>query len=178
MRAAKHPWTVTVRLTDVAEYGRRFVLTADEETRTSVARQAGVAGIRRLDAVFQLARTGRDSVRVTGEVSATVRQTCGVSLEPVDNEVNEPVDLAFAAGAPRAEAADPDILIDAPEPPEPLIGGTVDLGAIATEFLILGIDPYPRKPEAVFEAPPAAAAGTGLFAALAALKRPEGEGGV
>ena len=26
-----------------------------------------------------------------------------------------------------------------------LVGGTVDLGAIATEFLILGLDPYPRK---------------------------------
>ena len=31
----------------------------------------------------------------------------------------------------------------------------VDLGAVATEFLLLGIDPYPRKPGAVFEAPPA-----------------------
>ena len=30
--------------------------------------------------------------------------------------------------------------------PEPLIGGIVDLGALATEFLILGLDPYPRKP--------------------------------
>ena len=29
---------------------------------------------------------------------------------------------------------------------EPLIDGKVDLGALATEFLILGLDPYPRKP--------------------------------
>ena len=34
---------------------------------------------------------------------------------------------------------------------EPLIGGSVDLGALATEFLILGLDPYPRKPGAVFQ---------------------------
>ncbi len=31
--------------------------------------------------------------------------------------------------------------------------GTVDLGAIATEFFLLGIDPYPRKEGAEFEAP-------------------------
>ena len=36
--------------------------------------------------------------------------------------------------------------------PEPLHDGAVDLGAVATEFLLLGIDPYPRKPDAVFEA--------------------------
>ena len=37
---------------------------------------------------------------------------------------------------------------------KPLVNGKVDLGAIATEFVLLGIDPYPRKPDAVFEPPP------------------------
>ena len=49
--------------------------------------------------------------------------------------------------------------------------GAVDLGAIATEFLLLGIDPYPRKPGAVFEAPPAGDPASHPFAALAALKK-------
>ena len=53
---------------------------------------------------------------------------------------------------------------------EELVDGAIDLGAIAIEFLILGIDPYPRKADAVFEAP---AAGDDPaahpFAALAAL---------
>ena len=54
---------------------------------------------------------------------------------------------------------------------EPLIGGTVDLGALAAEFLILGIDPYPRKPGALFQPPPDAKPDQGPFAALAALKK-------
>ena len=54
---------------------------------------------------------------------------------------------------------------------EPLVGGTVDLGAIATEYFLLGIDPYPRKPGAVFEPPSAGDAATKPFAALAALKK-------
>jgi hypothetical protein len=59
--------------------------------------------------------------------------------------------------------------------PEPLVGGVVDLGALATEFLILGINPYPRKPEAVFEAPRQAKGDQGPFAALERLaKRQEG----
>ena len=55
--------------------------------------------------------------------------------------------------------------------------GVVDLGAVATEFLLLGIDPYPRKPGAVFDAPPAGDAAGHPFAALAALKKGDGEKG-
>jgi hypothetical protein len=57
--------------------------------------------------------------------------------------------------------------------PEPLIGNSVDLGAIASEFLMLAIDPYPRKSGVAFE-PPAKEVDTGgPFAALAALKKKE-----
>ncbi|MGZ3360151.1 MAG: YceD family protein, partial [Xanthobacteraceae bacterium] len=58
--------------------------------------------------------------------------------------------------------------------PEPLVGGMIDLGAIATEFLILGLDPYPRKPDAVFEAPPGGDEAAHPFAALAELKKGRG----
>ena len=58
------------------------------------------------------------------------------------------------------------------EPPEPLVGGTIDLGAVAVEFLMLGIDPYPRKEGAEFAAPSADLEGAHPFAALAALKKP------
>ncbi|MND03201.1 hypothetical protein D3C83_229160 [compost metagenome] len=53
-----------------------------------------------------------------------------------------------------------------------LHGGTVDLGALAAEFLVLGIDPYPRKPGASFEAPATADdPAAHPFATLAALKK-------
>ena len=55
--------------------------------------------------------------------------------------------------------------------PEPLIGGVVDLGALATEFLILGLDPYPRKAGAVFQPPAQAQPDESPFAALAKLKK-------
>jgi hypothetical protein len=54
--------------------------------------------------------------------------------------------------------------------PEPLVDGKIDLGALATEFLILGLDPYPRKPGAVFDPPPEERSGDGPFAGLAKLK--------
>ena len=40
------------------------------------------------------------------------------------------------------------------------------------EFLLLGIDPYPRKQDAVFASAPAGDPAARPFAALASLKRP------
>ncbi len=36
-------------------------------------------------------------------------------------------------------------------PPEPIVNGVIDLGRLATDALFLGINPYPRRPDAVFE---------------------------
>jgi hypothetical protein len=57
------------------------------------------------------------------------------------------------------------------DPPEPIVNGMIDLGRVATDALFLGIDPYPRKPDAVFDQPEVAAdAEDHPFAALKALK--------
>jgi hypothetical protein len=173
MARTKHPWTVPIRVEDVPETGRSVELTADESICATLAQAAGVNGLTRLEATFDLTRRGRGGVHVVGEISATVRQTCVVTLEPILNEVVEPVDLLFApAGAQISPAAE--LPVGAGDAPEPLVDGRLDLGALATEFLILGIDPYPRKPGAVFEAPPSADRDATAFAALAALKKSDG----
>jgi hypothetical protein len=95
-----------------------------------------------------------------------------VTLEPVANEVAEDVDLLFAPRTSVAESGGAAIRPEGSEyEMEPLIGGVVDLGALATESLILGLDPYPRKPGAVFQSPEETAAGDGPFSALAALQK-------
>ena len=48
------------------------------------------------------------------------------------------------------------------------------LGAIATEFLILGVDPDPRKQGVAFDPPDTGPRDPGPFAALAALKEKGG----
>jgi uncharacterized metal-binding protein YceD (DUF177 family) len=171
------PWRFPVALDDVAEDGAHFDLIADAEIRAAVARIAGLRELPRLRADFEVKRLGDDALQVTGRISATVEQACVVTLEPVANEVEEEVALLFAP--PKAAAAPPaarerdgdEFVAPGADEVELLVGGQVDLGAIATEFLILGLDPYPRKPGAVFEPPPEAEPETGPFAALAALKK-------
>lgn len=167
------PWSVPVRLEDVPEDGLAVTVTAEPAVRDAIARLGGLTGLPRLEARFEVTRQGR-GLHVSGTVSATAGQTCVVTLEPMESEIAEPVDLLFSPDAPREEPGPPRDP-EASDPPEPLVGGTIDLGAIATEFILLGIDPYPRKPGASFEAPATDAPEPGPFAALAALK--DGEGG-
>ena len=94
-------------------------------------------------------------MRVEGEVSARITQTCVVSLEPFEVDVEEPVEARFLprdAKRPAPESG-ADEFVD-PDEPDEIVDGRVDLGKLASEFLTLALDPYPRKPGAAF-APPA-----------------------
>ena len=181
--SVEQPWSMPVAVAEIPETGRHLRIAADAGTRAAVAKAVNVAALPRLEASFELTRQG-DGVRVAGQVSATVGQICVVTLEPMESEVEETVDLVFAPPREQpkrthaASDAEPAEAVDAEDPPEILRDGTIDLGAVATEFLLLAIDPYPRKPGVVFDAPkipddPA----SHPFAALAALKKdPGGKG--
>ena len=164
------PWSVPVRRDDVPETGLHLDLAPDETTRAAIAVMAGVEAVPQLEAHFDVARQGR-GLRVEGEVLATVEQICVVTLEPMTSEVRAPVDLAFVPAGAVSPADAADIDPTGADEPETLAGGVADLGAAATEFLLLAIDPYPRKPGAVFAAPENPDSGAHPFAALAALKQ-------
>jgi uncharacterized metal-binding protein YceD (DUF177 family) len=176
MSKSEHHWSVPVAFDDVPEHGLHFALSADAVTREAIASLAGVNALPRLEAVFDVTRQGR-GLRVSGEVSGTVAQTCVVTLDPLVNEVREDVDLAFAPPGASAESM-VEAVIDPVEvdQPEILADGRVDLGRIATEFLVLGIDPYPRRPDAEFASPAIEPETHSPFAALAGLKKKDGEG--
>jgi uncharacterized metal-binding protein YceD (DUF177 family) len=171
------PWSVPVVADEVPESGRHCDLVADEPTRTAVAKLASLRTLPKLTASFDVTRHGRNGLHVIGTVSATVGQVCVVTLDPVEEKLKEPVDVIFSpqkTGA-RDEDHELELEVTADDSPEPLIGGVVDLGALATEFLILGINPDPRKSDAEFESPAAGDDSGHPFAALAALKKGEGQ---
>src|SRR3954453_17170563 len=133
----KTPWSVPVAVDDIPETGLHMEIEAPGDVRTALAKLANVANVARLSAVFDLTRQAAGA-HVAGRVSALVGQTCVVSLEPIENPVDEAIDVTFGPAAGPAPSGED-------EPPEPLREGALDLGALATEFLLLGIDPYPRK---------------------------------
>jgi Large ribosomal RNA subunit accumulation protein YceD len=174
-RMSERGWSVPLAVSQVPATGRHVDLVADERTRAAVAKLAGLVALPRLAAHFDVSSHGGGGLHVVGRVSATVGQTCVVTLEPIENEIDEPIDLVFAlASAPSLGHGGGEVEVPMEDAPEPLVGGRVDLGAIATEFLVLGLDPYPRKPDAVFHAPPSGDDSEHAFAALAALNKGKG----
>lgn len=174
-------WTAPITLDEVPEAGRHVELVAPEAALPAIAALAGVNAVKRLVAHFEVRHRG-DGLRVAGQVEGEVAQTCVVTLEPLTNEVSEEVDLTFSPSL-RSDEGEIEVSGDPDErdPREPMIGRTVDLAAVAVEFLMLGIDPYPRKSGAEFETRTAGDASEPArpnpFAVLEALKRKESKGG-
>ena len=141
-------------------------ISANPEERRGLADLDKIPAIGRLDADFHVVRRGGTRLNVSGEMRARVTQICVVSLEPFEADVVEPIDVDFAPAeeVARAQAAASGLAGHGPEgaeteePPDPIIDGKIDLGALAGEFLVLGLDPYPRKPGVTFD--PAGQAGS------------------
>ena len=153
------PWRSPVTVAQIPDTGLHRELEASAAERRAMADVAGLRDILSAHADFDVEPKSGGRVQVTGRVRARVGQTCVVTLDPIESEIDEEVDLTFA---PEAEARRLEDLIeegqddeDPPEvadPPEAIVNGIIDLGRIATDALYLAIDPYPRKPGAVFEA--------------------------
>jgi len=171
MENAQNPWGLPIAVDDITDTGLRIEAEAPAEVRAQLAKLANLRDLPHLSAVFDLTRRG-SSVHVSGQVMARIGQTCVVTLEPLENDLDERIDLLFAPPLHQAAKDDgADHKGGDEEPPEPLINGKVDLGALATEFLLLGIDPYPRKAGAEFAAVKTADDSARPFAVLEQLKR-------
>ena len=152
----RDPWRALVTVAQIPESGLHRDIEADQAARAAMAQAAGLREMSAAHASFDLALTSGGRVHVTGRVQARIGQTCVVTLDPIDNEIDEPVDLIFvpAEQLPQLDhSADdgPDGDADAADPLEPIENGMIDLGRLATDVLYLAIDPYPRKSDAVFE---------------------------
>jgi uncharacterized metal-binding protein YceD (DUF177 family) len=173
---ARDPWRVLVTVAQIPEGGLHRDIAADQRARQAMAEAAGLREISTAHASFDLALRSGGRVHVTGRVQARIGQTCVVTLDPIDNEIDEVVDLTFVPSEHLPQvvhSADdaPDSGAETVDPLEPIENGMIDLGRLATDVLYLAIDPYPRKADAVFE-PPAVAADPEdhPFAALKALR--------
>jgi hypothetical protein len=162
-------WHVPVHLENVPDTGLRIDLDADEAVRARLGAIAGVRNVSQLHASVAVTRHG-EGLRAAGRVTALVGQTCVVTLEPLENNVDEPFDVLFVPSEADASAFLAPAAEEVDDTRETLVDGTADIGAVAAEFFLLGIDRYPRKPGTVFARPAEDRTGSSPFAVLAKLK--------
>jgi uncharacterized metal-binding protein YceD (DUF177 family) len=170
------PWRAYIAVTQIPDTGLHRDIEADQAARRAMADIAGLREVAWARASFDLRHKSGGQVHVVGRVQASIGQTCVVTLDPIESEIDEAVDLIFAPAEQSQPQTDPaddgeDDGIEIADPPEPIVDGVIDLGRLATDMLFLAIDPYPRKEGAVF-APQVIAADPEdhPFAALKALQ--------
>jgi len=152
------PWSVPVTVAQIPDAGLHRDIEAGRAVREAMAEVAGLREILSASASLDVTPKSGGRFHVAGRVRARIGQTCVVTLDPIENDIDEPIDLIFAPPEQIPELADlvdeaAESDVEIPDPPEPVVNGVIDLGRLATDALFLAIDPYPRKPDAVFDPP-------------------------
>lgn len=158
------PLSRPLTLTEVPAEGLEVDVVATPAERAALAKLNDLPAVEALTASLRARRWRREGLEITGEVRARVRQNCVLSLDEFEADVEGPIDVRFAPPAeeprPRSRRHEPEPEPDAhdhdalgEDPPDELVGGAVDLGAVVSEFFTLALDPYPHKPGAQFAEP-------------------------
>ena len=125
---------------------------ANPDERQQLALLLSLSKIHILKADVEITPWRKQGVKVAGVVKAHLEQKCVVTLEDFDSHVEESFERFYLRGNAPGHSGKI-ITIDPMEDdvPEQIDGNTIDAGVLITESLSLALDPYPKKPGAVFE---------------------------
>lgn len=151
--AAETEFSRPVRVEQIPVNGMDMDLTARPAEREALAKRFDVRAVETLTATVRLQSLARGTlVRVSGQLSARVIQTCVISLEPVVENVSESFSMSFCDTVPETHGdMELELSYDEEDPPDPIVGGSIDVGEVVAEQLALALNPFPRKEGVEFE---------------------------
>ncbi len=163
-------WSYLVSVDDIERTPKVYNFEANDTQRINLARRLNVISVERAKASVTIQNIGGGVFHALGHVEADVTQACVVSLAPVHTHAQDDFEgwfgdkgtaVNFAKAKSDREAKKGHIeaeILDEAVDPEPIIGGKMDVGELATQYLSLAIDPYPHAEGVSVEyiaAPPA-----------------------
>lgn len=131
-------------------------LVADEGARARISRFLDLPALARLEADI-VVRPWLDGMALSGRITGVATRVCGVTLDHFDETIDASLDIhVVPAGSPNApEPTGAEVVVDleSADPPDVADGPDVDVAGYVVEAVALALDPFPRKPGAVFEPP-------------------------
>lgn len=132
----------------------RFDLKPDPATLSALAAELGITAIHALRFKGALTPEGRQDFALEARLEAEVEQPCAITLAPVRSTLVETILLRYLADPPEIQGDE----VEIPAEDYEALPEVIDLGAVATEALMLALPPYPRAPgaelpQAVFSEP-------------------------
>ena len=96
-------------MVQIPDTGLHRDIEAGPAAREAMAEAAGLREVLSASASLDVTPESGGRVHVTGRVRARIGQTCVVTLDPIENELDEPIDLVFA---PPEQIPDLSALVD------------------------------------------------------------------
>lgn len=123
-------------------HGLELTIEARPQERAALAERFGIPEVRSLRADVRI-EPAAGGFQLTGHMKAEVVQTCVISSQPVEQTVDEAVQLRFAPAVEESEEEEVE-LAEGDLDVLPLDGDVMDVGEAIAETLALALDPYPR----------------------------------
>ncbi|AAK23348.1 YceD family protein [Caulobacter vibrioides] len=150
-------WPCEISLAQVDRGAVSLRLEPSAEQRKAIAKQLSLVSLEALSAEVHLS-SWLDGASISGILRARVVQTCSATADdfetPIDARFSLKVLPANSQNAPQEEFGDLGADPDGDDPPDVLEGEMIDVSGYVVEHLALELDPFPRKPGAVFVQPP------------------------
>lgn len=137
---------------------RPTTLTSSASENTAIAKRLGLVSLESLVAEMSVVPPAalQKQPRLDIVVTADLIQVCVVSMRPLSQKVTESFSLFLNSGPEPEFLTSEEAYLDfASEEAETLYldgGDTFDMGEIVVQYLSLALNPYPRDPDAMFDA--------------------------
>ncbi len=146
-------WSVPVRFSEVDRKTQVLNLSASEAQCRALAKWLDLPTVSLFEASVQIS-AWLDGMSLAAKWRAEFDQTCGITLETVPAQLSEAFEMRFLpADSPNAPEPSEDHLVDpdAPDPPDLIEEPAIDVISYLVEQFALNLDPFPRKPGAIFQ---------------------------
>lgn len=140
----------TVSLDSIGDKGTAQTITASKDECCQLAKRFELVSLESLTAEVRLTlEKGGRLIRLLGTFQAKIIQICGVTLEPIESDIEGALERLYDTEAEEApispKGTSEDLEPLSSDPPEPATDGVIDIGEAVSEQLSLEIDPFPRK---------------------------------
>ena len=130
---------------------RTFRRQASDAERLRLSDQFGEAECRALVTTYAITPLAPGRYRVSGSVTATLELVCGVTLDPIEQGIEEGFEVEFRSDARRLGGLELDFDALGDDDPEPIEQGLIRVGRLIGEIVASAIDPFPRADDAELE---------------------------
>ena len=130
-----------------AKAGHEQTFVATPAERQAVVEALGLTSCSALSAILSARPRPGGRYSVEGRIKAGIEQSCVVTLDPVQSQLDEPVAGEFCPADDVIRPAAIEAHFDPDEQDEPLAieDGQLTVGQLIYEHLALTIDPFPRQ---------------------------------